>query len=101
MERFINTEKNTDLIIEKAGKGGFTVLMNKLYSKKKKKVFQYSNDANTYQNWWLNVTMKVWYADNKKTKVVTCILQLSWYFTSTDGDIQIKKNNMGSRYFLF
>ena len=40
-----------DLIIKEASKGDCVVLMNKLDSKKKKKmVFLYSNDANTYKN---------------------------------------------------
>ena len=46
-------KRNKDLTIKGGGKGYCLVLMNKLYSQKKKKkmVFQYSNDANTYQNW--------------------------------------------------
>ena len=46
-----------------------------------------------------NVAMKVWHANNRKREVVLFIIQHSWYFTITYGDIQIKKSSVRSRRF--
>ena len=56
---------------------------------------------NSIKNSWWDAAMKVWHANNKKSKVVTFVKQFRWYFTITYSDIQINKSSVRSRMYQF